>query len=242
MEHELVRKALRDLRLTGMRAAFDQQSRAPAFAEMAFVDRLDHLLTGERHERDNRLRERLFRTARFKHKGADPTHIRFDPQRGLDPARIAELLTCHWIRNRDNLLLSGATGTGKTWIGCAMGVAAIQNGMSVRYVRTNPMLEEMRLAHLDGSISKTRGSLVKVDLLILDDFGIAPITEQAKEDLLELLEGRIDAGSTMIIGQLDPQEWHEYLDSPHLADAIMDRVVQRAHRLAFKGRSLRERI
>ena len=242
MEHESVRKALRDLRLIGMLAAFDQQVRAPAFDELAFIDRLDHLLTGERHERDDRTRERLFRTARFKHKGADPALIRFEPQRGLDPARIAELLTCHWIRNCDNLLMSGATGTGKTWIGCALGVAAIQHGVSVRYVRTNPMLEEMRLAHSDGSISKMRMSLVKVGLLILDDFGIAPITEQAKEDLLELLEGRIDAGSTMIIGQLDPQEWHEYLDSPHLADAIMDRVVQRAHRLALKGRSLRERI
>ena len=120
-------------------------------------------------------------------------------------------------------------------------MAAISLGLSVRYVRTNPTLEEMRLVHLDGSISKLRSALVKTDLLILDDFGIAPIAEQAKEDLLELLEGRIDMGATMVIGQLAPPEWHGYLDSPHLADAIMDRLVQRAHRIALKGGSMRQR-
>lgn len=154
---------------------------------------------------------------------------------------MAELLTCRWIREADNLLISGASGTGKTWLGCAFGMAAIRLALPVRYVRTNPMLETMRLAHMDGSISKLRAPLIAAKLLILDDFGIAPIPEPAKEDLLELLEGRIDNGATLVVGQLDPGEWYGYLDTPHLADAIMDRLVQRAHRLPLKGGSLRPR-
>jgi DNA replication protein DnaC len=242
MTQERVRQALRDLRLTGMLAAFDQQQRASAYDEMGFTDRLDHLLAGERHEREDRIRERNFRMAKFKHMAADPADIRFDAERGLERAHVAELLTCRWIRNADNLLMSGPTGSGKTWLGCAMGVAAIQLGIGVRYVRTNNMLEEMTLAHGDGSIAKQRAALAKVPLLILDDFGIAPISEQAKEDLLELMEARIDNGATMVIGQLDPTEWHAYLDSPHLADAIMDGVIQRAHRIALRGGSLRARL
>lgn len=241
MSLETVRDTLRNLRLTGMLASFDQQMLGPAFGDMAFVDRLQHLLAGEHHERQDRSRQRLFRQAKFKHPGADPSQIRFDGERALDKAQIAELITCDWIRNADNLLISGATGTGKTWLACSLGIAAVNRGLSVRYVRTNPMLEEMRLAHLDGSLAKLRASLVKVSLLILDDFGIASISEQSKEDLNELLDGRSDSGSTLVAGQLAPSEWHSYLDSPHLADAILDRMSQRAWRLQLRGPSLRER-
>lgn len=242
MTEERVRQSLRDLRLYGMLSAFDQQQRTSAYTEMSFAERLDHLCAAERNTRDDRVRERNFRAAKFKHKGADPSDIRFDTDRGLERSYFAELLTCRWIRNTENLLLSGPTGTGKTWLGCALGISAIEHGMGVRYVRTNVVLEEMALAHGDGSISKLRASLAKVPLLILDDFGIAMIGERAKEDLLELLEARIDNGATMVIGQLDPKEWHTYLDSPHLADAIMDRLVQRAHRIALRGASMRAKL
>ena len=126
-------------------------------------------------------------------------------------------------------------------VGCAFGMAAIRLALPVRYVRTNPMLEAMARAHLAGSISKLRTSLVAAKLLILNDFGMAPIEERAKEDLLELLEGRIDNGATLVIGQLDPDEWYGYLDTPHPADAIIDRLVQPANRLALKGGSMRQR-
>lgn len=240
MSIEQTRQQLSDLRLAGMLQAFDQQQTSAAFAQLPFADRLSHLLLAEERHRDTRTRERLLRRAKFKHR-ADPRDIRFEDGRGLDRGYVAELLTCEWVRRTDNLLMSGAAGSGKTWLGCALGIAAVNLGLSVLYVRSNPMLEEMRLAHLDGSIAKLRSSLVRADLLILDDFGIAPIAEPSKEDLLELLEGRIDQGATMVIGQLDPSEWHGYLDSPHLADAILDRLVQRAHRIALKGGSLRQR-
>lgn len=231
---------LTGLKLHGIAQAYEQQQISPAFTEMAFSDRLDHLLIAEKHYRDTRSRERLIKRAHFKHK-ADPQDIRFDEGRGLDKSYIAELLTCEWIRRADNVLVSGAAGTGKTWLGCALGMAAINMGLTVQYARTNPILEELHLAHLDGSVSKRRSPLVRADLLILDDFGIAPIAERAKEDLLEILEGRIDQGATLVVGQLDPTEWHDYLESPHLADAIMDRLVQRAHRIALKGGSMRQR-
>lgn len=241
MSEASVKERMIALRMTGALQAFEHQALSgSAFMEMPFPDRLEHLLASEMQARDERMRQRLLRQARFKHR-AEPGKIIFDAERGLDKSYFAELLTCQWIRRTDHMLISGASGSGKSWIGCAFGMAAIQLGLPVRYVRTNTTLEEMRLAHMDGSIRKFRASLVSVPLLILDDFGVAPIPEQAKEDLLELLDGRIDNGATMVIGQLDPDEWHGYLDTPHLADAIMDRLVQRAHRIEVKGPSRRAR-
>lgn len=241
MSIDSVKHTLRELRFDGMTAALDQQLETAAWSDLAFIDRLDHLLVAERHERQARTRQRLFNRAKFKHKAANPSEIIFGGDRALDKPIIADLLRCDWIRNADNLLISGATGTGKTWLACCFGIAAIDQGLPVLYVRTNPMLEEMRLAHLDGSIARMRASLIKVPLLILDDFGIAPINEEAKEDLLELLDGRSDNGATLVVGQRAPAEWHTYLESAHMADAIMDRLMQRAHRLALTGPSLRKR-
>ncbi|PZU47352.1 MAG: AAA family ATPase [Sphingomonas sp.] len=235
------RERLVSLRLPGMVKAFDQQLGSSAFSAMPFEERLDHLASMEEHERDHRTRQRLLRQAKFKVM-ADPREINFDAQRGLDRAYLAELLTCGWIRRCDNLLISGAAGTGKSFLGSAFGMAAIDLGLSVRYVRTNLMLEQMALAHNDGSIAKLRHQLISPAVLIIDDFGIAPINIRAKEDLLELLDGRIDAGSTIVIGQLAPEEWHDYLDAPHLADAIIDRLFQRSHRFALKGASMRMRL
>lgn len=235
------RERLTSLRLNGMVKAFDQQLSSSVFSAMPFEERLDHLASMEEQERDHRTRQRLLKQAKFKIL-ADPREINFDAQRGLDRSYVAELLTCGWVRRCDNLLITGAAGSGKSFLGSAIGMAAIELGLSVRYVRTNPMLEQMALAHLDGSISRLRHSLITASLLVLDDFGIAPINLRAKEDLLELLEGRIDAGSTIVVGQLAPEEWHDYLDAPHLADAIVDRLFQRSHRLALKGASMRVRL
>lgn len=112
----------------------------------------------------------------------------------------------------------------------------------IQYMRTNPILEEMRTAHLDGTIAKLRRALTRPQVLILDDFGVAPITEPEKEDLFELLEARTDVGSTLITGQLSPSEWYTYLSAGHLADAIMDRIIQRSHSIELKGKSLRTRL
>lgn len=152
------------------------------------------------------------------------------------------LFNADWVGRVENLLLSGATGTGKSWIGCALGYGAIRAGYSVRYYRTNLFLKEYRLARIDGTITKLRKRLAMPALIILDDFGIAPIPEASKEDLFELLEARRENASTMIIGQLAPAEWHSFLDSTHMADAMMGRIVQRAHVIDLKGPSRRKRL
>ena len=237
---ERIRRLLDDLRLAGMREAFDQQALSHAFASLGFDDRLENLLVGEQGHRLDRQRARLFSMAKLRYR-AHPQDIKFHPDRELDRTLMANLITCNWIENSENALITGPTGSGKSWLACALAVAAIHRGLSVKYLRTNPALEEMMLAHGDGSIGRLRASWAKVALLILDDFGIAAITDSAKEDLFELLEARHDRGSTIIVGQLATHDWHGYLDSPLLADAILDRMMQRSHRIKLSGASMRSR-
>ena len=173
---------------------------------------------------------------------AQPEDMIWESERGLDKQAMRSLFSGDWVRRQENILLSGSSGTGKTWVGCALGNAVVRSGQAVRYTRTNLLLEEMRRAHVDGSIAKVRKSLLGPRLLILDDFGIAPISESSKEDLFEILEARCDTGSTMIVGQLAPSEYYAYLETKHLADAIMDRIVQRAHVIQLRGDTLRKRL
>jgi DNA replication protein DnaC len=241
MHDQTIERLMGSLKLSGALQAYEQQLLSPYFNEMPFNQRLEHLLSTEVYDRDEKARKRLLQRAKLKFK-VDPDSIAFNPKRNLEKSTVAELLTCRWIKQSDNLLISGASGTGKTYLGCAFAVAAINLGLPVRYVRTNPMLQEMVLAHGDGSLAKVRAPLVGASLLILDDFGIAPIPERSKQDLLDILDDRLDKYATMVIGQLDPTEWHDYLATPHMADAIMDRFVQRAHRISLKGQSMRERF
>jgi DNA replication protein DnaC len=232
---------LRTLRLDGMAASFEHQAGNRAFDDLSREEFVGNLCLAERQRKADRTQIALKRRANFRHI-AEPEDIIWDASRGLDKSKVRELLNGDWVKRKENLLLSGAAGTGKTWLGCAIGHGAIRAGMMVRYFRTNLLLEEIRKAHADRSIAKIRKSLATPSLLILDDFGIAPIPEASKEDLFELLEARCDNNSTMIIGQLAPVEWHSFLDTSHMADAMMDRIVQRSHSINLKGDSLRKRL
>lgn len=232
---------LKALRLDGMAASFELQIANRAFDELSREECIANMCQAQHQANADRSLSALTRKAQFRHR-AQPEDILWEAARGLDKASVRTLLTADWVRRTENLLLSGAAGTGKSWLGCAIGQAAVRAGLSVRYFRTNLLLEEIRKAHADRSIAKMRKSLYAPRLLILDDFGIAPIGEPSKADLFELLEARCDAGSTMIIGQLAPTEWHAYLDTGHMADAMMERIVQRAHMIALKGDSLRKRL
>ena len=238
LEHQVTTR-LADLSLGGMAKAVELQTTNSAFAEMAFVDRLGHIVTAEEDWRSDRRRDRLLRAARLR-VDARPEDIAFSGDRGLDRVYVAELLTCQWIGKGDTLLITGPTGTGKTWLACAFGHQATRAGFSVRYFRTNSLLEEMSFAHADGSIRRLKLALGKVQLLILDDFALAPVDERAKQDLLDLLENRTGERATLVAGQRSYTEWHGYLENPHLSDAIMDRLVQRSHKLRLKGESLRK--
>jgi len=181
----------------------------------------------------------LLKVARFKER-AMPEDLIYRPDRGLDRSQIGDLLTCEWIARRQNLVLTGSTGTGKTWIACALGMQAARSGRSVLYHRASLLLEALEIAHADGSISRLRGLLAKAELLIIDDFGLTPLTARSKSDLLELLDARLGTGSTVVAGQLPIKSWHDFIADPALADAILDRLIHSAHKVQLKGESMRK--
>lgn len=145
-----------------------------------------------------------------------------------------------WIRNAQNLLITGATGCGKTWLGCALAHQAARSGFSVLYVRAGRLFDELQVAHGDGSYSRRMSQLAKLDLLLIDDFAISSMGAPERNDLLEVLDDRVGTRSTLITSQLPVNAWHAYLDDPTLADAILDRVVHSSHRIALKGPTLRD--
>lgn len=163
----------------------------------------------------------------------------FRTTRGLDRSQIAEMLTCGWVRSRENVVITGATGTGKTHLACALGGQAARHGLTVRYARTHELLEAMAIAHQDGSIPKLRASLARFNLLILDDFGLAPMTEVGKQDLLDIVDARTQSASLLLAGQLPLKDWHAYIDHPMVADAILDRIVNTTHKIQLSGESMR---
>jgi DNA replication protein DnaC len=238
MEHTL--ETLKALRLTGMLAAFEEQQASSAAASLSFEERFAMLVDCEQTWRENRRVGRLLRDARLKSTQACLEDIRFGSGRKLDKPMIASLGSCQWIRAHQNLLITGATGCGKTWLACALGNAACRQGLSVTYVRTPRLFEELRIAHGDGSFARRLAALAKTDLLILDDWGLAPLGQPERNDLLEILDDRVGNRSTLITSQLPVEHWHAYLNDPTLADAILDRIIHAAHKITLAGESLRK--
>lgn len=238
MEHTL--QILKVLRLPGMLAAFEEQQMNSAAASLSFDERFAMLVDREQSWRENRRVARLLREAKLKSSQACMEDVRYGAGRKLDRAMVAQLGSCQWIRAHQNLILTGATGCGKTWLACALGNAACRQGLSVAYVRTPRLFEELRIAHGDGSFGKRLASLAKTDLLILDDWGLAPLNQSERNDLLEILDDRVGSRSTLITSQLPVEHWHAYLNDPTLADAILDRVIHAAHKLALAGESQRK--
>lgn len=229
---------LRNLRLNGMAEALAQQTTDAVFTGLAFEQRLQMLVEAEIAHRDNQRYHRILKNAKLK-VVAPPEDIDYQSGRGLDKAVMADLLTCSWIEKHRNVLITGATGTGKTWLGCALGVQAARHGLAVVYRRTARLLEEMAVGHDDGTIAKQRNQLARAQLLILDDFGLTPLTARGRADLLEVLDDRSDSGATILLGQMPVKEWHGFINDPALADAILDRLVHSSVKLNLKGESLR---
>lgn len=232
-------QTLRSLKLTGMADAFAQQLEQPDSQRLPFEDRFALLVDRERTHRENRRLQRLLRMARFKQQ-ACVEEIDYQSKRGLDRSLVVSLVNCDWIRSRQNLHITGPTGTGKSWIACAFGQAVCRQGLSVRYERTARLLEELRIARADGSYSKRLEQIARMDLLILDDFGLKPLAQNERHDLLEIIEDRHGLRSTLITSQLPISSWHAYLGEPTVADAVLDRLLAEAHRIELKGESLRK--
>ncbi|MER5174112.1 IS21-like element helper ATPase IstB [Thioclava kandeliae] len=238
MSNNQIFEILSELRLSGFRDELEHQLQNPQYSDLPIEDRILRMLQAETERRYRNKIDRLMKAAQFKYQAA-PEEINYRNGRKLDKAEILSLLKCDWIRMHQNILVSGASGTGKTWLACAFGVAAVQKEFSVRYVRVGLLAEEMMYARLDGSITKLRAKLARLDLLIIDDFALSPMSKQELTDIFEIIEDRSTESSTIIIAQRSPHEWYDYINDPLLADAFMDRVRSRAHLLPLEGKSLR---
>ena len=226
---------LRALKLSGMAYAFAQQLEQPQTQQLSFDERFALLVDRERTHRQNRRLQRLLNSARLKQQQACVEEIDYQSKRGLDRSYVLSLINCDWIRASQNLHITGPTGTGKSWLACAFGQAACRQGLSVRYERTGRLLDELRIARGDGSHGKALRQLARFDLLILDDFGLKPLAQNERHDLLEVIEDRHGIHSTIITSQLPISSWHDYLNEPTVADALLDRLLANAHRLELKG-------
>ena len=239
---QLTLTQLKALRLDGMARAFDEQLALPAAASLAFEERFGMLVEREIAHRDSKRLTRLLKSAKLKDTRACLEDIDYRSGRGLDKHLFASLASGDWLRNAHNILICGATGCGKTWLACALGNHAARQGFSVLYARASRLIEELRIAHGDGSFTRRLAQLARIDLLLIDDFGQTALEASDRSDLLELIDDRVNSRSSIITSQLPVERWHEYLNDPTLADAILDRIVHRSHKLKLTGPSRRKEL
>jgi DNA replication protein DnaC len=231
---------LHELRLSGMAAALQEQERMSAAHGLSFEDRLGLLIEREVTNREDRRLTRLLQLAKL-HTQAAVEDIDFRTSRGIDRTVLVRLASCAWVQSNDTVLISGATGTGKTYLACALGHSACRHGFSTRYYRFSRLLGELALARADGSYPKLLERLARTQLLVLDDFGLAPLVDTERRDLLEVLEDRHGRRATLITSQLPLDHWHGVVGDTTFADAILDRLVHHAHRITLKGGSMRKK-
>jgi DNA replication protein DnaC len=231
---------LKRLRLFGMAKALEEQMNMPGVAEMDFFDRLGLVVDRELMETENRKLKRRLDSAKLK-QPACMEDIDYRHPRSLDKALMATLASCQWILSHRNILITGPTGVGKTYLACALAHKSCREGYFAVYKRTSRLLYDLAMGKADGSYRKILSGLAKAHLLILDDWGLSPLTVDQKHDILEVLEDRNGLRSTVITSQLPVSSWHEYIQDPTVADAILDRIVHNAYRIELKGESMRKR-
>jgi len=231
---------LHALKLAAMAAAWTAQQQDAAASQLSFDERFGFLVEAEWLARENARLTRSLQAAKLKLSQACVEAIDYPARRELDRALVRQLATGRWIAEHQHVLISGATGTGKTFVACALAHQACRQGYRALYWRVSRLFHELALARADGTYPRLLAKLARVDVLVLDDFALAPLQEAERRDLLEILEDRYGTRSTIVTSQLPPAHWHEYIRDPTLADAICHRLLHNAHRLMLKGPSRRK--
>lgn len=227
------------LGLSGMAKAFEDQRRSPDIAALSFEERIGLMVDREAGDREaKRLVARLKFAGLRQNAAVEDIDLR--TPRGIDRALLQKLAVGDWIDRAEGLLITGPTGVGKSWIACALGHKACRDGRSVLYHRMPRLFEALALAHGDGRHARLLKALARVQLLILDDWGLAPLAPEQRRDLLEIMDDRHGRAATIVTSQLPVDAWHATIGDPTLADAILDRLVHNAHRLTLKGDSMRK--
>jgi len=230
---------LSQLNLTGFRQALETQLASPQYAELSFEERLGLLLDVEVTRRTNNRLKRRIQAAQFP-LPATMADLDLSPRRGLKRADVLQLAESEWVGRHLNVLILGATGAGKSFLACALGRAACEAELTVRYERTSRLLQRLELARADGSYAQTLFQLARTPLLILDDWLRDPLSRTQTRDLLEILDDRYGRSATLLATQVPVTDWHARLPDPTLADAILDRLIHNAYRLELQGESMRK--
>jgi DNA replication protein DnaC len=238
--NEPTMEKLHALKLTAFAAAWDEQQKNPDMAKLSFDERMGLLIDAEWLHRENARMQRCMREAKLRLAAACIEDIDYSARRELDKSVIRQLATARWIQEHQNVVITGATGTGKTYVACALAHAVCRKGYRALYRRAPRLFDELTLAHADGSYPRLLARIAKVDVLVIDDWGLAPVKDQDRRDLLEVLEDRYGTRSTIMTSQLPPTKWHDHLGDPTIADAVCDRILHNAHRLVLKGPSRRK--
>jgi len=231
---------LEALRFSGMVKALTEQMAVPDIEELSFEERLGLLVDREMTEREDRRLKTRLRQAKLK-QTACVEDIDYRQPRGLDKSLLLDLAGCQWIKRQLNIMITGPTGVGKTWIACALAQKACREGYRALYLRLPKLLQELPIAKGDGTYIKLLARLAKIDVLILDDWGLSKLMAEQRRDLLEILEDRYDSRSTIVTSQLPLDKWHDIIGDPTLADAILDRLVHNAYKIDLRGESMRKR-
>lgn len=230
---------LHAMRLGVMADAWQAQSRDPKVGSLSFDERFAMLVEAEHLARDNRRLTRLLRDAQLRLPNANVEDVEASPTRGLDKPMLRQLAGCSWVHEHLSVLLTGATGVGKSYIACALGQVACRRGHRTLYRRVPRLLDELALARVDGTYARLLAKLARTDVLVLDDWGLGSLKEAQRHDLLEVLEDRYGRASSVVTSQLPVAKWHDWIGDPTLADAILDRLVNKAYKVDLKGNSRR---